>query len=80
MNWYIPDLEPYLLYAWAELSRWQGANPYIIGLILGVLGWLKVWALKSKNVVDDKIVSLLIYVFGFKWLKVLTEKKDAPKT
>jgi hypothetical protein len=75
MNWYIPDLEPYFIYAWQEFTRWSGANLFAVLIITNILTALKVSALKSKNTVDDKIISLLIYVFSFKWLKALGEKK-----
>jgi len=69
MNWYIPNTDPYLLYAYQEAMRWALANPGTVGAIAGAWGILKIWAVKSKNVVDDKIVSLIGN--GFRFIKGL---------
>lgn len=68
MNWHIPDLEPYVTYFVKELFRWFGDNQYTLYLSAYILRELKVQAMKSKNVVDDSIITLLIYLVSFKWL------------
>lgn len=67
MDWYIPNLEPYLVYFIKEIARWIGDNQQTVYTIILILGWLKLKALKTKNVIDDKIISLLVYFFTFKW-------------
>lgn len=67
MGWYIPNLEPYVIYAINEIIRWIGDNPVTIAIILSFFGWLKIEAVKTKNIVDDKIISVIIYFFSFKW-------------
>lgn len=76
MNWYIPDVEPYLIYAWQEISRWQGSNLLTISVILNVLAILKGIAIRSKSVVDDKIITMLIQIFSFGWLRIFKTKKE----
>lgn len=78
MNWMIPDIEPYLVYTIKEINRWMGANVSGILIITNVLTVLKVYAVKSKNIVDDKIISLLQYIFSFRWLNLATKEKEPP--
>jgi len=73
LNWYIPDGDKYLIYAYKELMRWGGENGWTILVVSNILAYLKILAMKTKNVVDDKIVSLLIYVLSGKWISVLKE-------
>ena len=78
MNWIIPNFDGYVTYFIQEVSRWAGENILTLLIIGNVLQWLSNMAIKSKNVVDDKIISLLIYFFSFKWIKDLTTKKETP--
>jgi hypothetical protein len=73
LNWYIPDGDKYLIYAYKELMRWGGENGWTILVVSNILAYLKILAMKTKNVVDDKIVSLLIYVLSGKWISALKE-------
>ncbi len=77
MNWTIPDLDPYITYAWKEVVRWTMANVTTSAIILAILSWLKVQAMKTENVIDDKIITLLIYVFTFSWLSDLQNPQRA---
>lgn len=72
MNWYIPDTDPIVM-AWInELTRWVADNWVTLLILTNVLTALKVAAMKTKNVYDDKIITLMLYVVSFKWLKGLT--------
>lgn len=77
MNWIIPDIDPYILYAWKETVRWTMANVTTVALITAILSWLKMQAMTTKNVIDDKIITLLIYVFTFSWLPGLQTQQGA---
>lgn len=72
MGWYIPDLGPYMRYAITELIRWSADNWDVLLVATNVLTLLKVYAMKTKNVYDDKILTLLLYVVSFKWMKTIT--------
>ena len=72
MNWMIPDLDVYITYFVKELMRWSGDNVLTLLVITNFLALLKVLAYRTKAVWDDKIVSLLIYFFSFRWVKSLT--------
>jgi hypothetical protein len=83
LNWYLPSCDQYLIYAYKEGARWVGENGWTLLVVSNILTFLKVMALKTKNVVDDKIVSLLIYFFSFKWVKAMmspvgTKEKPYP--
>lgn len=72
MNYYIPDTDPIIM-AWInELTRWVADNWVTILIATNILTALKVAAMKTKNVYDDKIVTFLLYVVSFKWLKDMT--------
>jgi len=72
MNWYIPDTDPIVM-AWInELTRWVADNWVTLLILTNILTALKVAAMKTKNVYDDKIITLMLYVVSFKWLKGLT--------
>lgn len=72
MNWYIPDTDPIVM-AWInELTRWVADNWVTLLILTNILTALKVAAMKTKNVYDDKIITLMLYVVSFKWLKCLT--------
>jgi hypothetical protein len=79
MSWYLPDLDPYILYAWKELVRWTMANVTALALITAILSWLKMQAMKTENVLDDKIISLLIYLVSFSWLPGLAKTEPEKK-
>jgi len=69
MNYYIPDTDPIVM-AWInELTRWVADNWVTLLIVTNILTALKVLAMKTKNVYDDKIVTFLLYVVSFKWLK-----------
>lgn len=68
MDWHIPNLDPYIVYAYNELTRWILANPTFIFLVTTILGWAKIQAMKSKNVVDDKVITWLLQLLSFGWL------------
>lgn len=72
MNWYLPNVDPYTMYALDELTRWVAENWKTLLVATNILTALKVAAMKTKNVYDDKILTLLLYVVSFKWLKGLT--------
>ena len=72
MNYYIPDTDPTIM-AWInELTRWVADNWVTLLIVTNILTALKVLAMRTKNVYDDKIVTFLLYVVSFKWLKGLT--------
>lgn len=80
LNWYLPDLYPYMRYAIEELFRWSSDNWEVILVATNVLSALKVWAYAKKEVTDNKILSLfihfinfLLYMVSFKWLQVVRE-------
>ncbi len=79
MNWIIPNFDQQILYAIKEISRWAAENFLTILIIGNILQWLKNQALKTPSVVDDKVISLLIYFFSFKWIKKITEPKPEEK-
>lgn len=72
MGWYLPDTDPTVMYAINELARWAADNWVTILVATNILTALKVAAMKTKNVYDDKIVTLLLYLVSFKWVKSLT--------
>lgn len=72
MGWYLPDLDPYTMYVIDEITRWAAANWKTLLVITNILTLLKVYAMKTKNVYDDKIITLLLYIVSFKWIKGLT--------
>ena len=74
MNWFIPDLDPYTIYAIQEIFRGTGANGVTILVVSNILSALKVIAIKTPTVTDDKIISLLLYVISFEWLRKIAEK------
>ena len=76
MNWMIPDVEPYVRYIIQEFTRWSGANVLTLTILTNILTILKAWAVKSEKATDDKIITLLLYFFSFKWLKSATETTD----
>lgn len=76
MNWYIPNIDPFIIYTYNELTRWILANPTFIFLVTTILGWAKIQAMKSKNVVDDKIITWLIQLFSFDWLLKLKGRNN----
>lgn len=59
-----------------ELLRWSGDNILTIIILTNVLTYFKVLALKSPNVVDDKIVTLLLNFITFKWVGKVTTKSE----
>ena len=69
MGWRIANLDPYLIYFIQEVTRWVGDNAVTILALTAILQKLKSVALKSKNIIDDKVISLLIYIFSLKWMK-----------
>lgn len=73
MGWQFPNLDQYVIYFVKEVLRWLGDNQYSIYIIGLILSWLKIQAFKTKNVVDDKILTLLIYFFSFQWIKKIKE-------
>ncbi len=79
MNWIIPNFDQQILYAVKEISRWAAENFLTLLIIGNILQWLKNQALKTPSVIDDKIISVLIYFFSFAWLKKLTQKPEEPK-
>jgi hypothetical protein len=75
MNWHIPNTDPYVdlamafvLYALQDILRWSVENVKTIGVITIFLGCAKVQALKSKSVVDDKIITYFQQLFTFQWV------------
>lgn len=70
MNWYLPDIDPYIQYAWRELIRWVCNNTSTFGYFVAFVAWLKIKAIRTENVIDDKIVSLLGYGCKLVWSKV----------
>lgn len=72
MNWYLPNLDPYTMYIIDEIMRWTAENWKTLLVVTNILTSLKVYAMKTKNVYDDKILTLLIYIVSFKWVKGLT--------
>ena len=72
MKWYLPDLDPYTMYIIDEIMRWGADNWKTMLVVTNILTALKVYAMKTKNVYDDKILTLLIYIVSFKWMKGLT--------
>lgn len=77
MNWFIPNTDPYVMYALKELFRWAGDNQYTLMVILTILGWLKIKATQTKTVIDDKIITYLIGLFKFDWLKKLFKPSNS---
>jgi hypothetical protein len=73
LNWYLPGSDKFLIYAYKEIMRWGGENGWTILVVTNALTFLKVMALRTKNVVDDKIVSLLIYFFTGRWITALKD-------
>ena len=71
MKWYIPDTDPAVMYAIGELTRWAADNWVTILVATNILTALKVAAMKTKNVYDDKIITFLLYLVSFKWLQDL---------
>ena len=71
MNWYIPNTDPTVMYAINELARWAADNWVTLLVATQVLTLLQVAAYKTKNVYDDKVITFLLYVISFKWLKNL---------
>jgi len=65
----IPDLDPMVIPFLQELGRWFGANVVTLLIASNILMALKVLALKTESVVDDKIVSFLLYIVSFRWLR-----------
>lgn len=55
---------------------WAANNILTVTILINVLTILKVYAIKTKNVVDDKIVSLLLYILSFKWLSITKKKVE----
>jgi hypothetical protein len=72
MGWYLPDTDPTVMYAINELARWVADNWVTILVITNILTALQWLAFRTKNVYDDKILTLLIYIVSFKWMKGLT--------
>lgn len=71
MNWYLPDTDPIVMYCINELARWVADNWVTLLVISNILTALQWLAFRTKNVYDDKIVTLLVYFFSFKWLEGL---------
>jgi len=79
MNWMIPNLEPYVVYAIQEITRWIGANQVFLAITGNILFALKQWAIRSGRAKDDKILTLLLSFISFKWLPFLTRKSSKDK-
>jgi histidinol-phosphate/aromatic aminotransferase/cobyric acid decarboxylase-like protein len=75
----IPNLDPYVVYAIQEITRWMGANSVTIVIVTNGLTALKIWAIRSGRSKDDKILTLLLSFISFKWLATLT-RKSTPDT
>jgi len=71
-------MDPYMVYFIQEVTRWAGDNVITILLVGNALQWLQVMAARSPNTTDDKVVSLLIYFFSFKWLGLFKPKPPPP--
>lgn len=92
MIWHIPNTDPYVdlamafvLYALQDILRWSVENVKTIGAITILLGWAKIQAVKSKSVIDDKIITYLQQLFTFQWVITLMAwirnlKADSPET
>lgn len=52
------------------IMDWAANNILTVTIAINILTILKVYAIKTKNVVDDKIISLLLYILSFKWLSI----------
>lgn len=75
LGWYIPDVDPYVLYAIKEISRWIGDNQNFLCLWLALWGWAKVQAMKTRTVVDDKVISWILYISRLEWLRDIRAPK-----
>lgn len=67
-NWYIPDVQPVVVYAAGEVVRWCKDNPAMIPTITTLWFYLKVLAGRSKNTVDDSVIKWISYFLTFKWV------------
>lgn len=83
MSWYIPNTDPWINYVFLQIMTWIGNNAVTILVVGNILQLLKSAAMKSPNVTDDKIITMLIYFFSFKWINKLknsnAEFKEDPK-
>lgn len=79
MTWYIPNTDPWINYLFLQIMTWIGNNAVTILVVGNILQILKVAALKSPNVTDDKIITMLIYFFSFGWIDKLKNPKIESK-
>ncbi len=61
MNWYIPDIQPYISYALHEISRWFDTNFQAIAIVVVILGVLRAQAKKLEAVKDNTVLSMTGY-------------------
>ena len=80
MNWVwtIPNLDPYVAYLIAEITRWIGANALFLTLTTNALTAAKIWAIRSGRAKDDKILTLALSFVSFNWFRSLTGQGTAP--
>jgi hypothetical protein len=82
-NWYIPNSDPWVMYVIGEITRWISDNWVTLLVISNILTGLQWLAFRTKNVYDDKVITLLKYFFSFKWLTDIKGQigtKDNPIT
>ncbi len=81
LNWFIPDVDPYLIYAYKECVRWGMNNGWAILVGGNILAWMKIAAMKTESVVDDKIVSWITFIVTapFKWIASFKKKEKGTK-
>jgi hypothetical protein len=77
MHWYIPNVDPWVNYFFLQVMTWIGNNAVTILVIGNILQLLQAMAIKSPNTTDDKIITMLIYFFSFKWIDKLKNPKPA---
>ena len=74
MNWRPMNVDIYVSHVIQEISTWVGANIITISIITNVLQWLKKKAIQSNNVDDDKIITFLLDLLSFEWLRKIGKK------
>ena len=81
MNWIIPNTDPWVNYFFLQIMTWIGNNAVTILVIGNILQLIQAAAIKSPNVTDDKIITMLIYFFSFRWVNAIRNPKiDKSKT